>query len=152
MAENTVVTNTGSQAHITTDTSRIFLYENRYETDSYVNNSGYNPITLLAGTVMGRVSATGVLVPWQKGSSDGSQTVVGILAQDLVIDAGATENAAVCIYGDVNESKVLFFNSAATGASLETVDNGRRMRDRIKGDTAGIRLIVSDEMTGYDNQ
>jgi hypothetical protein len=137
---------------VNTDTSKLFIGRNRYESDNYVNNSYYDPITLPAGTVMGRVAATNVLIPCQKGATDGSQYVVGILAQDLLIDSGDTVSAAVCVEGDVNENMISFFNSEATGMGLNTVVGDRTMRDRIAGDTVGIKLVPCEEMTDYDNQ
>ncbi len=140
--------NTGQQITTDYDLSKIFIWENRYEGDNYVNNSNYSPITLLAGTVMGRVSATGVIVPCLASAVDGSQIPVGILAQDIIgLVGGGTKSAAICIAGDVAEDKVIFYYSD----TLETVVSGRRYRDRIQGDTAGIVLRKRTEMTDFDN-
>lgn len=140
--------NTGQQATFNTDTTKIFLYENRYENNNYVNNSGYNPITLAAGTVMGRVAGTNVLIPFSSKSINGGQFVVGVLADDYVIAAGATVPVSVCISGDVNISGIIL---AEQGDTLNTVVSNRTVRDKIKSETAGIRLITSTEMTDFDN-
>lgn len=145
--QSTVVLNTGQQAIINTDTSKIFVGRNRYDNTGYINNSSYNPITLLQGTVMGRVAATGILRPCSAQNVDGSQYPIGILAHDVVAAAGETKNVFICVEGDVVENKVLF----NLGDTMETVNNGRRMRDRIGADTVGINLITSDDLTGYDN-
>ncbi len=140
--------NTGRQITTDFDLSKIFIWANRYETDNYVNNSNYNPITLLAGTLMGRVASTGVIVPCLASAVDGSQLPVGILAEDVVgLAGGATTLAALCIAGDVAEDKVIFYY----GDSLETVVSGRRYKDRIQADTVGIILRKRTEMTDYDN-
>lgn len=140
--------NTGVQITSDYDLSKIFLLNNRYENDNYVNNSNYTPLTLLAGTVMGRVASTGVITPCLASAVDGSQIPIGILAQDIVaLGAGQSQKAALCISGDVSESKVIFFYSD----TLETVVSGRRFRDRIQGDSAGIILRKSTEMTDFDN-
>lgn len=149
MSTFTEVENTGSQAHFQTNTNKIFIGENRYENDSYVNNSLYDPITLEAGTVMGRIAATRILVPIQPSASDGSQYPVGILAQDLTVDSGDTVQAALCVYGDVAEDQIKFYNDQY---DLNTVVSSRTLRDRIKGDTAGIRIIPSTDLTGFDNE
>lgn len=149
MSTNNIALNTGQQAIINTDLSRVFLWENRYQTDNYINNSTYDPITLYAGTVMGRIATTGVLIPSKSDASDGSQFPVGLLANDMIIDGGDTVPASICISGDVNASKVLF---TKIGDGLDTTVDARRYRDRIAADTVGIRLIVSTEMTDYDNQ
>lgn len=140
--------NTGSQATFNTDTSKIFLFENRYETNNYINNSGYNPVTLLAGTVMARVAGTNILIPFSSKGSNGSQFPIGILADDYVVAAGTTVKASICIYGDVNINSVIL---AEQGDTLNTVVSNRTVRDKIKSESAGIRLIDSTEMTAFDN-
>lgn len=147
----TTGTNTSNQLTVNTDTSKIFIWNNRYDATNYVNNSYYDPITLVAGTVMGRVAATQVLIPCEAGASDGSQYPIGILAHDLEVDSGDTVSATICVSGDVAEEKVVFFNSDATGMSLDTVVSDRSMRDRIAADTIGINLVAGTEMTAYDN-
>lgn len=148
MSKQTIVSNTGSQLFVNTDLSKIFIFENRYESDNYVNNSGYDPIVIPAGTVMGRIATSNVLIPFTSNASDGSQNVVGILAQDLSIDSGDTVKASICIYGDVALEQLQF---SKIGDSITTVVNGRTVYDKIKSETAGIRLIAGTEMTGVDN-
>lgn len=151
MSENSVVYSTTNQLTVNQDLSKIFLWNNRYETDNYINNSYYNPITLNAGTVMGRIATSGVLIPCQAGATDGSQYPIGILARDLVIDSGESVQAPICVAGDVAEEMVLFYNGAATGMSLNYVVSDRRMRDRLAADTVGIKLVPCVDLTGYDN-
>lgn len=146
MSSQSVALNTGQQAIIHTDLSKIFILNNRYQKDNYVNNSSYNPISLSAGTVMGRVSATGVLAPLNAGASDGTQFPVGILAQDLEIDSGETVSATICDAGDIAAEKVIFFTP---GNGLETVVSSRRMKDHIAAQ--GMNLVSSTEMTQEDN-
>lgn len=147
MSSQTVVLNNGQQAHITTDVSKIFLWNNRYESALY-NNSAYGSVTLSAGTLMGRVAATGWIKPLASGAADGSQFPVGILANDITVDGGALETVSICVAGDVAEEKIILQGSD----TMETTISSRRLRDRIAADTVGIKLITSTEMTGYDNQ
>lgn len=148
MSSATIRVNTGQQITTDYDLSKIFIFDNRYENDNYVNNSNYNPITILAGTVMGRVAVTGVLVPSLASANDGSQFPIGILARDVVgLAGGTTVQCSICVSGDVAEDKVIFFFSD----TLETVVNGRRYRDRIQSDTVGVLLRKRTEMTDYDN-
>lgn len=149
MSSNQIVLNTGQQAIVNYDVSKIFVFGNRYENDQYINNSGYDPITLLAGTVMGRIASSGVLVPLKSDASDGSQYPIGVLAQDLIIDSGATVTAAICVSGDVAQDKVIFVKP---GDGLETTVSSRRLKDRLAADTVGIKLVPSSEMTAFDNQ
>lgn len=131
-----------------TDVSKIFLGNNQTIANSYVNNTSYDPITLLAGTVLGRVATTGVLVPSISTASDGSQNVVGILGQDLQVDAGDTVNALVFVSGRVAQEKVILWKSTDT---LDTVVNGRQYRDKIGGETVGIKLVATSENSYADN-
>lgn len=150
--------NTGQQMTTNYDLSKIFVFNNRYETDNYVNNSSYNPITILAGTVMGRVALTGVLVPFVSTSNDGSQYPIGILAQDVQLAAGQTAQCSICIAGDVAAEKVILWSnqggSTTSGDTLDTIVSGtqRRVRDMIQSHSVGIILRPGTEMTGYDNQ
>lgn len=148
MSTQTVILNNGQQAILDTDTSKIFLWDNRFETGNRTN-SGYDDENLVAGTVMGRASATGKLVPLQSDASDGSEIPVGILNKDWVILAGATQAVSICVSGDVAEEKLVF---TKVGDDLDTVVSGRNLRDRIGGDTVGVKLITSIENTGVDNQ
>lgn len=141
--------NTGNQITTDYEYSKIFLFNNRYEDDSdaYVNNSGYSTLTLLAGTVMGRVTGSGQLKPCYVGATDGSQEPVGILAHDIVnLPSGSSANVVICIGGDVAQKKVIFL----FGDTLETQANGRRYKDRIQTNTT-IILRGGEEMTDYDN-
>lgn len=139
--------NTGVQATNLYDTSKIFLWNNRYENALY-NNSAYGSVTLLAGTLMGRVSATGWIKPLASGASDGSQFPVGVLANDVIVDGGALETLAICVSGDVDESKIILQGAD----TMEVTISSRRLRDRIGADTVGIKLVSGTEMTEYDNQ
>jgi hypothetical protein len=147
MSSQTVPLNTGQQAIINTDTSKIFLGGNKYETAQYTNGTG-GVVNLTEGVVLGRISASGKVTPLTSAAVDGSQFVVGVLAQDISVANGATVNLTFCVEGEVAAEK-LVFQGADT---LETVVSGRRLRDRIAGDTVGIKLYTSIELSGYDNQ
>lgn len=147
MSSNSIVLNTGQQAIVNFDVSKIFVWNNRYEKADYTN-SGYDDVVLAAGTLMGRVSATQEIIPLASGASDGSQYPVGVLAQDITVEGGATVSLYICVAGDVVEDKVILDGSD----TLSTVISGRSIRDRIAADTVGIKLVPSTELTGYDNQ
>lgn len=146
MSKQTIVTNTGLQAHITTDTKKIFLWENRYIT-APLNNSAYDDVTIPAGTVMGRVTSTGYVKPLRSTYSDGSEIPVGILADDYTVDGGALIDVSLCNYGDINENAIIFENGTD---NLDTTVSGQRLRDRLHN--IGLRIIPSDEQTGTDNE
>ncbi len=148
MSFGTVRNQTGVQVTTDFNVSKIFILNNRFEGDSETNNYTYSTLDLFVGTVMGRVRGTGVLVPSKASAVDGSDVPVGILAQDLLgMVAGETRTCTICIAGDVAQEQLIFID----GDTLDTVVNGRRYRDRIQGDTAGIILRSVTGMTDYDN-
>lgn len=148
MSSATITINTGQQITTQYDLSKLFIWANRYENDNYVNNFSYSTITLLAGTVMGRVAGTGVLIPSTASAVDGSQFPIGVLARDVVnLAAGATQQCAICIEGDIAADLLIF----TFGDTLDTVVAGRRYRDRLQADSAGIILRARTEMTNFDN-
>ena len=148
MSTVSTVLNNGQQAISNFELSKIFILNNRYENDNYINNSSYDPITILAGTLMGRIASTGVLVPLNASANDGSQFPLGILAQDLVVPGSTTVQGTICVSGDVAQEKVILF----FGNTLDTVVSGRRLRDLIGASTVGIKLVPGTEMTQFDNQ
>lgn len=136
---------TANQITTDYDLSKIFLLNNRYENDTYLSNSGYATLTLLAGSVMGRIAATNQLTYCQSGALDGSQFPIGVLAQDVTLLAGQTQQVAICIFGDVASAKLIFVG----GDNLNTVISGRTMKDHLQG--YGVLVRVGTEMTDYDN-
>lgn len=142
------VSNQGNaQLFINTDVSKIFLGDNQTD-KGLITNSTYDPVTLAAGTVLGRIANTDFIIPSKSDASDGSQFVKGVLMQDIIIEAGESINAPICVAGKVNESKLVF---AKEGDTLETVISGRRYKDKIEGETVGIKLIQSTDLTAFDN-
>ena len=97
---------------------------------------------------MGRISASGLIIPLTSGASDGSQFPLGVLLEDTTIEGGDTQELTIAVAGDVVESKIKLQGSD----TLNTVISGRRIRDRIGADTVGIKLVGADQMTGLDNQ
>jgi len=148
MSEQTTANSGSNQLFVNTDTSKIFLGNNQTENDSYINNSGYDPITLRAGTVLGRIGSSDILVPTQSTASDGSQNVLGVLMTDLVVDSGDTVTAPVCVSGRVAAEKLIFVKP---GDNLNTAVSNRRYKDKIQGETVGIKLVYSTEMSHTDN-
>lgn len=130
------------------DTSKIFVRDNQFQTGTYTNPEG-DDVTLLKGTVMGRIASTNKLLPLESTASDGSQFPIGILADNYTV--GYTESATLtfCKAGDVVESKIIFANGTDT---VNTVVSTRTLGDRIQGDSLGINLVGGDQLTNYDNQ
>jgi len=147
MSTATIALNTANQLNINRDTAKVFLGSNRYEPEVHTNITGAEE-TLVAGTVMGRIAATGLLLPLKSAAVDGSQYPVGILTEDVTLAIAASANVSICVAGDVAEEQLGF-----DGADdLSTIIDGRQLGDRIASDTVGIKLVPTTELTGYDNQ
>jgi len=145
MSVNNIVLSNGQQMTITTDLSKIFLWNNRYDQADYTAAAD---ITLLAGTLLGRIHATGKVVPLTSAATNGSQYPVGILAQDTFVANGATATLTFCVAGDVASDKVIYDGTDTE----ETVVSAKRLKDRIGSDTVGIKLVASTSNSDYDNQ
>jgi hypothetical protein len=129
------------------DTSKVFIFNNSFE-DGQINNDDYEDLVLTPGTLLGRVSATGLLVPLESAASDGSQYPVGILANNLTIEYGDTVDVRMCVAGEINANHLVLQGSD----TLDTVIDGRRLRDRIGSDTVGVILREVTELGNFDNQ
>jgi hypothetical protein len=146
MSEIISVNETNNQAHFDYDRSNIFIYNNRYEVANFINLTG-GILTYKAGTVLGRISATGKVTELKSGATDGSQLPIGILATDINSLAGSgTIDINMCIEGDVAEEKVIF-NGADV---LTTAKSGRIYRDWLT--LVGVILKLGRDLTNYDNQ
>lgn len=141
----TIGINNGQQLTVNTDTSKIFLWDNRFDKGGYTNST-YDTATILAGTVMG-MTTLGALVPFTSGASNGSQFIVGVLNEDHVLEAGETKEVYFCVSGDIAEEMLIFQGSD----NLDTVVGGRRVREKIAAETVGIKLITSTDLTKFDN-
>lgn len=141
------VLNTGQQAITNVDTSKIFIWGNRFDKADYTNST-YDAVTLPAGTLLGRNSSTLEVKPLTSGASDGSQFPVGILNETHTVEAGDTATLAYCVAGDVAKEMVILQGSD----DLDTVVSLKTIGDRIGSDTVGIKLVATDELTRFDNQ
>jgi hypothetical protein len=147
MSNNTTAFNNGQQLQVNTNLAKLFPYEKEFKQYN-LTNSGYDPVTYPAGTVMGVISATGQVIPLKSGAADGSQFPVGVLAQDYTIEDGATASVAICVSGWVRADMLVFDGSD----TVATIVSGRRLFERIGGDTVGILLITPSNCTTFDNQ
>lgn len=137
---------TGGMRIIKYDNSKILLLNNTFDSGD-VNNDDYEDLEIVVGTLMGRISATGLLTPLTSGASDGSQYPVGVSVGNYTIPDGDTVSVRICTGGEIDSSKVVFQGSD----TLETVVDGRRLRDRIGADTVGLVLRTVDELSEFDN-
>jgi hypothetical protein len=146
MSIQTEALNNGQQAIVNTNTAKIFLW-NRRSAFGTLNNSYYAALRFLLGTVMARVSATNLIVPFVSTGLDGRQYPIGVLMVDYLVAAGANQVVYYMDDGDVAEEQLVFYNGFDT---LNTAVSGRTVRDMLKA--AGIKCIPATETTNYDNQ
>lgn len=145
MSSQNVVLNTGQQAIINTDRSKIFLWNHRSQPEVY-NNGTYDDSTIVAGTVMGRVTATGKVRAFQSDAVDGSQIPVGVLMEDYTVGEGLDQQVFIAVMGDVSTSQLVF---KKVGDTVNTVVSSRQVRDHMQAQ--GLKLIASTQMTDFDN-
>jgi hypothetical protein len=148
MPTGTIRSTTRNQVTVDYEYEVTFLYENRYLNNQAVLNNTGATITLVNGTVLGRIAATNKLVPLDPAGADGSQYPVGVYkGGDLELADAAEDVCTICIAGSVNENKLDF----VVATTLDAVIELKTVRDRIAADTAGIILVLSDELSNYDN-
>ncbi len=100
--------------------------------------------TYPAGTVLGRVTASGKLSPSVVGAGDGSEVPVAVLADDvLTANPVADQNIEVLVEGQVRENK-LIIAPAAVGVITPA------QRDQLR--TFGIVSKTTLELLKLDNQ
>lgn len=130
------------------DTSKIFVWDNRYQAEK-LTNSSYDDGTLEAGTVMARFNGTTTVVPFASVDPK-AVDIIGVLSQDTYIKAGDTVDVNICVAGDVVADKLKFVG----GDTLTTVipTNGFMVLDVLQGETVGIKVVPSTELTEFDNQ
>lgn len=145
MSSQTIALNNGQQAIVHTDRAKIFLW-NRRSSEGVIANSTYSDVEYPIGTVMGRIGATGKLVPLQSAATNGSQFPVGVLMNTYTVEASSERTVTMCDDGDVDGSLLVFDGSD----SLNTQVSNVQLRDWLK--RLGIKVITTEEMTGTDNQ
>jgi len=142
----TEILKTGNQLHTDFDTSKTFIGNNRFEQYDFENTTG-GLLSLEEGQLLGRVTGTENLEILKSGAADGSEIPLGIMAGNVDFAIGETKEVSICIEGEVAEEQLILDG----GDTLDTVIDGRLLRDRINADTAGIKLTASDALTGVDN-
>jgi hypothetical protein len=140
-------TNNSNQSVTDFSTEKMFIFNNQYRGGETYTNATGSEVTLAVGTLMGRIEASGKLLPLASGASDGSQIPVGILAEAVTVADTESATVTICIAGEVDGDMLVLDGSD----TLDTMIDGRSIRDRINGDTVGIQVIEGTELTGYDN-
>ena len=136
---------TRNQTQFDYDFSKIFVRNNNYRTIN-IEASGAD-LELTAGMLIGTISASAKGKILASASVDGSQYPTGVCAENITILDGNNADVNICIGGEVAEEK-LILDGADT---LDTVIDGRIIRDRIAADTLGIRLVPTEQLAENDN-
>lgn len=135
--------------HTRYDLQKIFLGENRYNNEETLLNASGGNKDFVIGTVLGRITATGKLVPVASAAVDGSEIPVGVLACTVNLDNTAEAIVSVCIFGNVLQNKLIL--DGADTVDTVIVSTGRTIKDSLAGETAGIFLLEGLELSGQDN-
>lgn len=155
MSKNSIAFRNKNQLFVNTDLTKTFVFNNDFYSDNntfFYDNVGSDAVLIPEGTVLGRISSSGFLVPFTHAATDGSQRPVGILMNDVWVEYGETYQGGqpYCIRGHVAEQKIGLQGSD----TLDTVVTdgftaGSRVRDLITG--LGIKIVYSDQNTMPDN-
>jgi hypothetical protein len=157
MADETIDLQTGNQMITNFDVSKIFVFENRYESGTVVNGD-YTSMTIPIGTPLGRISGSatagnpqGLLWPCASLSTDGSEVPVGICAANVVIAEGSSAIVPYCHRGDVIVDKITMFDGRDTIYSVidSGTNAGKMMYDLLN---RLVHLVTGNEQTYLDNQ
>ena len=146
MSTVTNVLQTGNQLTSNFDLSKFLLGFNSFAQPAPSVTASGADVVLLQGEVMGRIHATGLIIPLAIAAVDGSQIPVGVVIADQTILDGDTDSVNLVNKGRVAESKINF----AGAETLDTVVDERRLRDWLND--IGLELMAGEELTGTDNQ
>lgn len=138
----------GNYLYVDYDLSKLFLWDNRYE-NGEINNSTYSDVAYNPGTVLGRVASTGYLVPFDSTASDGSEYVVGVLNNAIVVPASSKAYVAYCVKGDVATDQLILNGSDTLDTLISS--RSRLVKDVIAADSVGLHLVNSEGLTFADN-
>ena len=155
MSANSIAFRNQNQLFVNTDLTKIFVFNNDFYSDNntfYYDNSTSGDVVVPAGTLLGRVTSSGFLIPWVHDATDGSQRPVGILMNDVAVAYGEVyqNGQPYCIRGQVAAEKIGLQGSDTLNTVVtDGYTAGNRVRDLITG--LGIKIIYSDQNTMYDN-
>lgn len=142
MSEITQSTPTRNQSFTSFDTSKIFIFDNKYRTVTVTNSAGTD-LAVTEGMAIGAVGAT--YQEYKSGTSN--IQLIGVAAEAVTVPANGTASVTICVSGKVAEEKIIL-NGTDT---LATVVSNKTIRDRFASDTLGIYFASANELTAADN-
>lgn len=152
MSTATVVGSGSNFLHTRYDRSKLFLCGiDRTLRDQTLLNSAGVETTFPIGTVVGRVSASGKLIPLASAASDGSQYPIGILVRDYTVDASSEiTNSTVAIACEQVDASKLTLDGSDTLDTIVPNADGSTIRDLIHARTQ-LLLVDATELSKTDN-
>lgn len=132
------------------DYSKIFIWDNRYETATFKNNSG-GAAAFEPGTLLARDSSDNTIVPLLAATTaNGANIPIGVLHQPVasLANAATLTNISFCTGGDVARDKFIF--QAANAFTTVPTGETRTIEDLLL--SQNIRAIETEELSGFDNQ
>lgn len=94
-------------------TAEFLLSEGNGSISREVGELAANVAAIPAGTVLGKVTATGRLVPYTNAASDGSQTAVGVLYANAAISAAPRDVTYIARSAEVTGVELTGADAAA---------------------------------------
>lgn len=139
---------TGNRQQITDyDLSKFLKGNNEFVTHN-LTASGAD-VTIKQAMVMGRVSASGLLVPLLHTATDGSQYPAGLayvgMDQEIVVADGDTKAVELVNKGKVDKAFINF----GTASTLDSVVGGQRIDSLLEN--LGLTLLDINDVSAFDN-
>jgi hypothetical protein len=152
MSTATVVGSGSNFLHTRYDRSKLFLsgIERTLRDQTLLNSAGVET-TFPIGTLVGRVSASGKLIPLASAASDGSQYPIGVLVRDYTVDATSEiTNATVAIAACTVDGSKLALDGSDDLDTTVTNAGASTIRDLIHARTQ-LLLVDATELGKTDN-
>lgn len=120
------------------DTSTVELFDTTTQRDTLTATGA---VTYKAGTLLGRITASGKLAAYTSGAADGSQVPIAVLGVETVFSGAGDKSINPIIDGKVRKRKLI-----AHGVGAVTVAEADALRNY------GIIPIDTVELTKQDNE
>jgi hypothetical protein len=144
MSTVTPILATGNQMITNYDVKKFLLGDNSFVAANYTDGGAGS--TVVAGQLMGRITATGKIVPQDSAAVDGSQFPVGVNIAAKTVGAAATAELQLVNKGRVASDLLVL----KAGVALTDDVDGRQLKDWLSD--IGLELMSGTELTAFDNQ
>jgi len=146
MSTQTIQVQNANQIFVDNDFSKFLLGNNEFIT---ADLTASGDVATLEGMVMGRISATELIVPLDKDATDGSQYPVGLCVVDKTVADGETETLTLVNKGRIAQSKINFLDTETLATAVGVANNQKTIRDWLND--LGLVLESGVELTATDN-